>query len=145
MREIKFRGWNKEQQIMCFDDEDNSAEYWDGIRSSIIGLINHRLRDVGCKYDYRSKYVVMQYTGLKDKNGREIYEGDIIDYVMPNYCDGVHDERTARREVEFAAGCFWLASEIGDDALYDVIYNDDELEIVGNIHENPDLLEITND
>jgi len=60
----------------------------------------------------------MQYTGLKDKNGKEIYEGD--HFGEPNY------------PVEFEDGAFWHEGEL----LRDNVHN----EIKGNIHENPELL-----
>lgn len=43
MREIKFRAWNKEKNIMCYDNQDYSADYLDGIFSSRVGLINYWL------------------------------------------------------------------------------------------------------
>lgn len=64
MREIKFRAWNKEKKIMCYDNEDNSSMFWDGCHASSIGLINTELNSEFNRRDYE----FMQYTGLKDKN-----------------------------------------------------------------------------
>ena len=73
---------------------------------------------------------LMQYTGLRDKNGTEIYEGDIVHE---------HDEwgEDGRFEVEFSYNGFWLkyreANEFG-------FGDPDEMEVIGNIFENPELL-----
>jgi len=71
---------------------------------------------------------VMQFTGLTDKNGKEIFEGDVAE-CYPDYEKG---------KVIFHSGCFWfelLHDEDDQEYLYDL-----KLEVVGNIHENPELL-----
>lgn len=62
MREIKFRAWNAEHQHMSFSHQVLSR-WFEAIESG--------------------GYELMQYTGLKDKNGKEIYEGDILDWDIP--------------------------------------------------------------
>lgn len=81
-------------------------------------------------------FIVEQYTGLKDKNGTLIYEGDIVE----------HDTAAGpkRWPVVFRGGCFVLPYESGDAWLGKVIQNcpyDSGVRVVGNIHENPELLE----
>ncbi|MEB7455107.1 YopX family protein [Lysinibacillus sphaericus] len=136
MREIKFRAWNKEKKIMCYDNEDNTKEYFDGINSTEIGFINYRLsipKDDSDWY-FRSRYDVMQYTGLKDKNGKEIFEGDIVNIEIPVV--SVNEDFIG--QVKMLEGRWWVDN--GNDAI--PLWSEINIpNIVGNIYENPELLE----
>lgn len=126
MREIKFRTWNKEKKIMCYKNEDNSSGYWDGVDASVIELINNELNS----HINSEEYDFMQFIGLHDKNGKEIYESDIVwieseeDYFIVEW-----EDSTAR---------FIL---LGRDLIldFDDFYEKD-LEVAGNIYENEELI-----
>lgn len=112
MREIKFRAWDKENKMMISFEPlfvGDQGMYWQG------DLLEP-----------------MQYTGLKDKNGREIYEKDIINTV-DGKCVVRWNEKLAT---------FVLAK---DGWMYDHYFGEEfepeHCEVIGNIHENPQLLE----
>lgn len=115
MREIKFRAWvNK---LGCWADEVICCQVGD-----VWG--NLAIKD-GIKYH---NIEVMQYTGLKDKNGKEIYEGDCIRFTGACFVKGFSYVLWSDREAMFVdvSGC-----PICDRA---------DIEVIGNIHQNPDLL-----
>jgi len=124
MREIKFRAWDKHMNKMA--DKEYFQITFNGI------LID------GTPSTNQEDYVVMQYTGLKDKNGKEIYEGDIamvdlrptLPWCMPSV-------------IEFAHGRFRYNQDHIRIPLADVeiMSITSEHEVIGNIYENPELLE----
>ena len=117
MREIKFRAWfkgglNGEKEAKMtdeFDFSDFDGEYF---------------IPEGC---YLVNMEIMQFTGLKDKNGKEIYEGDILD----------NEGARQKYEVIFHNGCFCISQ--GGIGYH--IFNEKKVEVIGNIYENKDLLE----
>ena len=113
MREIKFRAWNS---------LDNTMIEWETIKffsELLSGLITGKI-----KHHY-----LMQYTGRKNKNGFEIYEGDILRLDADVFAVVEYSEQDA-------AFMFSNGDMIAD-------YHINEMEIVGNIYENPELLEYT--
>lgn len=126
MREIKFRAWEKSlQEIISVHDIDFSS------------------RQINTNGAWRlfNEVELMQYTGLKDKNGKEIYEGDIVEIHHPKL-RGVQDESIERGEIVFngeRGGFAWKEPRTG--ILYGLVTNDNANEVIGNIYENPELLE----
>lgn len=114
MREIKFRAW-----------VDNEMKY--NIPISEDGKYYHMISNgFAAQYDPQYKrHEVMQYTGLKDKNGVEIWENDRIVHGQYHY------------EVSFKDGCFCVKVENGYDLLWKI---SNHCEVIGNIYENTELL-----
>lgn len=123
MREIKFRAWHKEKKIM----------------GEVLGIdILHKEiffsnEDVDCYEHTDFKYIeLMEYTGLKDKNNKEIYEGDILfESFGEKYYKVVFENGSFKAEFE---GDF----EEYSFNLIDVVAQG--CEVVGNIYENSELL-----
>lgn len=126
----RFRAWDKEYKEMVqvdalvFDEQIIKATYKNG------NVVKEDLKN----------YVLMQSTGLRDKNGKEIFEGDILkvtnlsiwlEVVSFNKNKAMFVSKEVKRKVE-------------ETPLYD-LFNTDifEVEIIGNIHTNPELAEIS--
>jgi len=119
MREIKFRVWDSIYSTMTYGNIDVRA-YLD--RNGIS----------------RNSYILNQFTGLKDKNGKEIYEGDIVSFI-------VSDENRHT---------FDMIGEVDFEEFEYVVYTNEDkwpcvsfhvielknLEIIGNVYQNPELL-----
>ena len=129
-REIKFRVWDEEKKIFLEQDYVN-----------ILALFN--LFNSHKKNSQRSmpKTIWQQYTGLKDKNNKEIYEGDIL----KQYLGKTKLESKLFWRVEyFTDRCsFGVVSGKCFQTFEDALFDDEcrcEFEIIGNIFENPELL-----
>ena len=135
-REIKYRAWLKEEKKMVnvetMDFTDKSMQHLE--KNEIIDA--YLLRRVVFE-----DVEIMQYTGLKDKNEKEIYEGDILKYNFPY--DGRLKHISLVKFVETEAS-FGLKDIYGNEIpLYRIAANN-YFEIIGNIYENPELLEEKN-
>jgi YopX protein len=120
MREIKFRAWDKEEKKM----------YEVGLLDCQRMQIMPPAPDEQAILERHNDIDLMQYTGLKDKNGKEIYEGDIL--INHFYFDNNSEKPQAVSwgEAEWLMGKLALNSN-----------NTEYLEVIGNIYSNPELLQ----
>ena len=144
MREIKFRAWHKTEKVMCpIETLTNRGAFCLGVKKGEDN-INIDLRiiipapDNGrfCEFD---DIELMQFTGLKDKNGKEIYEGDILGCYFSAPWDNeipVYEKGVVTKDDPFL-GCFCYKSPIDNTCF---LYELHQLEVVGNIYENPELI-----
>lgn len=136
MREIKFRAWDKERELVsgveCLQFTRDGSDMYKPILSAIKTFHDAAF--------YPEKYVLMQYTGLKDKNGKEIYEGDIVKWVLLERFD--EDITEMISEVKFSEKWSGFTPMAMDTDVEDGYYNYrvTEVEVIGNIYENSDLL-----
>jgi len=116
MREIKFRAWDRRRkkwvyfylyEIVDINQESMTDDEWAFIQLENVG----------------------QYTGLKDKNGKEIYEGDIV-----------RDQDGNLYQVKYTEYYIYPFGAIFPDKAKEVV-NEYKCEVIGNIYENPELLE----
>jgi uncharacterized phage protein (TIGR01671 family) len=125
MREIKFRAWDN--IAGRFKTGTELAETI--IRVELDGAIELK----GAIYNI-SEVTLMQYTGLKDKNGVEIYEGDICRFVNIENGD-IEVSPIIFERANFTTN--WSSQGLG--ILFSIY--DGDIEIIGNIYENPELVE----
>ena len=137
MREIKFRAWNFKDKKMFSAEEmtkDQMAILPDGHFANIDGQNTSR----SIIYSHE-QMLPLQFTGLKDKNDKEIYEGDICSAGLKTPL-GIVMHRGVIIFNE-KAGQFGLKLETELESVSDHVIKNDSPEIIGNIYENPNLLE----
>ncbi len=119
----KFRIWDKLAQIFIYPDKGYQGHYFIDLNGRFHNFQNGSGGD---------ECVVQQYTGLQDSENREIYEGDILEFLGPE------DFNAHYGQIYFEDGMF-KATEHG--TLYSWAECSQWISVVGNIFQNPELLE----
>ena len=140
MRQIRFRVYDKEKGVMAFvtsivwywDNQEIKQVFWDdkdGIHEAV----------------YPERAILMQSTNLRDRNGKEIYEGDILNFPERSGVD--HDKSLPNFPGWYGAVRFVIdqdnsrpmyTADIGDVKF---MFKWNACEVIGNLYENPELLE----
>ena len=132
MRTIKFRAWSEE----CYDEENDSYVFEmisaDRLAISEYNLLQDQLKQT-------EKFRLMQFTGLQDKNGKEIYEGDIVVYDR-GVGNWTGKRMSTTHTIVFSEEVFAFVMDYGSSYIklrkhWNYIY-----EVIGTIYENPELL-----
>jgi len=146
-REIKFRAWDKSGKKLVNFTLNDLLDLQCKVETESLGI-----RDEASNRMYET---VMQYTGLKDKDGREIYEGDILSLpdsefeLVTDYEGPTHAANSIGKIVRGDLG--WqidVPKDLGGDYISGIMYlskvideiGEEGWEVIGNIHENPELI-----
>lgn len=144
----KFRAWDKVAKVMIYHIEYT----YDGLGDFQENEdIEDYVSDIsfGCFSDWleNDQFVIMQSTGLFDKNGKEIFEGDVVRYTRDTPSDVNATEKGKKVRISKVFWSDWRASwAVGkrfcNTDLFRYARNGNTVEIIGNIYQNPELLEV---
>ena len=129
MREIKFRAWDKKAKEMIYE----------ALEIKDIGLGEGSVL-VDARTQGGNELIWLQYTGLKDKNGGEIYEGDVVEIEFIIYPESKKEEIKGKyiSQIIYQDGCFVFFDGYDYHVPCQPCFR---TRIIGNIYENPELLD----
>lgn len=135
-REILFRGKLEYNGKWIYGD---LLQYENGD----VAIFGEKLSSFGCECTEMSKRdrvtpdTIGQYTGLKDKDGNKIFEGDILDYTL---FDAFGEDHQYKGVVKWIDDCFICDNSDGFNGLAWAVNQSLELEVIGNVTDNPELI-----
>lgn len=144
MRKIKFRAWDKKNQRWYKPTHEAYKNNLFELLVSFNGdLLSHTMQGINHESIFPDRFELMQHTGLQDKNGKEIYEGDIyevgdllyrVKFINGAFCGGI----LYYNDNDFSPLGFKC-----DRSEEDIILDNDTtfINVIGNIYENPELLD----
>jgi len=147
---IKFRAWDSEANIMIYSDHRTRKLY-----DVYYGFEMNGEGELECRWEgeFTESHVLdggtldnlMQFTGIHDKNGVEIFEGDVVRYTWDMPSDVNATEKGKKVRISKVFWSDWRASwAVGkkpcDNDLFRYVRNGNTVEVIGNIYENPELL-----
>jgi hypothetical protein len=131
-RQIKFRVWSPKAKKFITSAEMDGASHYYSIHGQCFDTWDSYYRGYGDDWE------IQQYTGLKDKNGKDVYEGDVVEVTCKNG-KLIYPVNFGVIEGPMGTGlsqCFYY----GADTAKFVFSEKESVEVIGNIHENPELL-----
>ena len=120
MREIKFRAWNITKKVM-----------WNNFE---VGITNNELHIIEM-----NECILLQFTGLLDKNGKEIYEGDIIKRFSEAY--GITDDIALVEWKDYTASFIFKCVNGNEEYINTKSTIDTDIEVIGDKFRNPELMD----
>ncbi|MEE1301624.1 MAG: YopX family protein [Bacteroidales bacterium] len=138
MREILFRGKREGIPEWIF----GTGLLYDEVNTWIVNNPIGKAIAFGETRDVVRLETIGQYTGLTDKNGKKIFEGDIVWFEDESPSNYEYHDCTEMRcgAIEYGDNCFYITNRIAVE-MEDLIYDGKlDVEVIGNIHDNPELL-----